>query len=136
MGESRKHIELGEIAFNYTKTIVPEYYLDLIEVDCCDQKKPSRVIGNYVPDVFYCFNNLMVIGEAKTLDDFERRHSKEQFMSYIKECSLFDGDAYLIVSVPWEIVVTAKTYFKKLTKDSEKKITIVVLNETGKDFKI
>ena len=35
----------------------------------------------YVPDLYYKYNDLIIIGEAKTENDLERVHSINQFES-------------------------------------------------------
>ena len=43
----------------------------------------TRMQEGYVPDLYYKYNDLIIIGEAKTENDLERVHSIDQFESYI-----------------------------------------------------
>ncbi len=43
----------------------------------------TRMQEGYVPDLYYKYNDLIIIGEAKTENDLERVHSINQFESYI-----------------------------------------------------
>ena len=53
------------------------------------------------PDVYYQYGDTLIIGEAKTSDDVGRLHSLQQYDSYIRKCSLFEGKAYFIAAVYW-----------------------------------
>lgn len=131
MGESRKHIDLVKTTYEYIKTIVPYDSIPFIEMDSSETSKPSRVIGNFIPDVYYCYQNILVIGEAKTIGDFDRRHSIEQYSSYLQECERFPGKSVLVLGVPWQIMITAKNYFKRWKRNKETKTIIVIINEMG-----
>ena len=78
----------------------------------------------------------MIIGEAKTINDFDRTHSRDQYDAYIKECKNFFGKSTLVVSVPWQIVATAKNYFRRLKKVFDADIQIIIINELGRPFEI
>ena len=130
--ESKEHINLVKIAYKYIEGIVSEEERQLIHCDREGYIMDIRVINNFIPDVYYYNGKEMIIGEAKTEDDFERKHSKEQFDSYIKELSYFSGKRVLVVSVPWQIEMTAKNYFYRKKKLLEYSIEIVILNDLGR----
>ena len=134
--ESQIHIDLVNVVTNYAKEIVPKEECSLICLDSAGKISPMRLFGNYVPDVFFSNGSLLIIGEAKTLDDFERGHSKEQYKSYIAECNAFSGRAILIISVPWQLMITAKNYFNRIKKCEQLSFEIVILNEIGKEIKL
>ena len=136
MSESRAHIELVEVAVEYIKTIIAPDLRALIQYDSADSVRPTKVIGNYIPDVYFWYSDQLIIGEAKTLDDFDRPHSREQYCAYIHECKDFWGQASLIISVPWQLVATAKNYFRRLKKDYNTNMSIIIINELGKHFEI
>lgn len=131
--ESQAHIELVRIAYQYISEKIEEENRPLIETDSSGSNSSFRVQGNYIPDVFYSLNGRMFIGEAKTEQDFERKHSRDQFDSYLEELSRFDGEGWLIISVPWQIVPSAKNYFKRKKNKEGIQSTIVILNELGKE---
>lgn len=134
MSESSAHQKLVNIAYNYILTLIPENNHVLIERDSPDAKKPTST-GNFIPDVFYNYDGIMVIGEAKTLDDFDRTHSKAQYEEYFNCLYQGDGEKIMVVAVPWQIVPDAKNYFRLLNKKYGMGIKIIVLNEFGrKDY--
>ena len=135
MSESRSHINLVQVAYEYIKNIVPEDKKVLIEIDSADSNKPREVDGRFIPDVQFWDDSLYIIGEAKTINDFEREHSREQYVAYIKECGNFNGKSMLVVAVPWQLVITAKNYFRRI-KCTNENFRVVILNELGGAFEI
>lgn len=136
MSESREHIDLVAVAVKYIKTIVEANLHSIIQYDSADSSRPTKVIGNYIPDVYYWHSDQLIIGEAKTINDFDRPHSRDQYVAYIKECKNFCGCAILVVSVPWQLVATAKNYFRRLKTNYNAHIAIIIINEFGKYFEI
>ena len=135
MSESRSHINLVQVAYEYIKNIVPEDKRILIEIDSADSDKPREVDGRFIPDVQFWDDSLYIIGEAKTINDFEREHSREQYAAYIKECGNFNGKSMLVVAVPWQLVITAKNYFRRI-KCTNENFRVVILNELGGTIEI
>lgn len=136
MSESRVHIELVSEAVNYVKTIIDPDLHAMIQYDSADSFRPTKVIGNYIPDVYFWHANRLIIGEAKTMNDFDRPHSRDQYTAYIKECENFFGESTLVIGVPWQLVATAKNYFRRLKKDCGTSLSIIIINELGKYFEI
>ncbi len=132
--ESQIHINLVNIAAEYIRSIVPVYEHSLIYMDTLGNNNAVRVIGNYIPDVYYNYGGKLVIGEAKTLNDFERQHSKEQFEAYMKEFLFFQGECILVVSVPWQLVITAKNYFARLRRQMGVEVNVIIINEMRRYF--
>ena len=132
--ESKAHIELVNSAMAYIKRIIPEPNHIMIQSDSSGNQSEVRVLGNYIPDIYYCGNDFVIIGEAKTLDDFERKHSKDQFNAYIEECQVFSGKSYLVIAVPWQLMFTAKNYFKREKQRKKLNFQIVIINELGKEI--
>lgn len=131
MSESRSHIDLVSIAYEYIKTLVPLDKHVLIEIDSSDTRRPTNISGRYIPDVQFWDDDIYIIGEAKTINDFDREHSRKQFEAYISECSSFYGNSYLVISVPWQLVITAKNYFIRQKTAKNFKFQIIILNELG-----
>lgn len=136
MSESRSHIDLVNVAHNFIKTLVPQDKWALIQVDSADTFRPASINGRFIPDVQFWDDNLFIIGEAKTIKDFERDHSKQQYQAYLAECKNFHGKAVLVVAVPWQIVRTAKNYFRREREKLGTYFDIYVLNELGGDSKV
>jgi hypothetical protein len=136
MSESRNHVELVAVAVEYIKTIVAPDLHAIIQYDSADSSRPTKVIGNFIPDVYYWHADRLIIGEAKTINDFDRPHSREQYDAYMKECKNFFGRSTLVVSVPWQMVAAAKNYFRRLKKELTADIQIIIINELGRHFEI
>lgn len=134
--ESQAHVDLVKRVLEYSKRIIPSETIDLIQIDSDGETCKFRTSNNFVPDIFYDFNGLMVIGEAKTYDDFERKHSLKQYEDYLETCKYYSGEAVLVIGVPWQLVAKAKNYFKRIKRNEHLEITIVIVNELGKDYKV
>ena len=132
--ESQTHINLVNIIAEYIKSIVPEEEHSLIHLDTSGNNNAVSIIGNYIPDVYYSGAGELIIGEAKTLNDFERQHSKEQFEAYMKEFFLFQGECTLVIGVPWQLVITAKNYFSRLRRQMDVDVNVIIVNEMSRCF--
>ena len=109
MGESNKHKVLVEYALRFIKDSVGEELSYFIETDIND--------GRPLPDVFFEYNGVMFIGEAKTSDDILREHSINQYYSYLKKCSLNQGHATFVLAVPLEDRARANNILGKIKKE-------------------
>ena len=134
--ESQAHIDLVNIALQFIKTTIPAENHELIQMDSAGSYSVMKVIGNYVPDIYYNYAGKLIIGEAKTINDFERAHSQNQFDAYVNECELFKGETLIVVSVPWQLVATAKNYFRRIKTRKKISTRFVVINEIGRCFEI
>lgn len=129
--ESQAHIDLVKIIYEYVINLVDEERRCLITMDSLGQNSNVHVINNFVPDVFYSFNKLMIIGEAKTELDFDRKHSQQQYEAYIKECAIFEGRSILIIGVPWQVSASARNYFRRKKNNNEIDFEVVIIDEMG-----
>ena len=132
--ESKEHIELVKVAYQYISSQLSDLDRPLISTDSDGNLSSYRVQGNYIPDVYYSDTSFMYIGEAKTEKDFGRKHSQEQFLSYIRELKLFSGKGVLVISIPWQLVATAKNYFRRLKMKEKCNTQVVILNELEQVF--
>lgn len=131
--ESQAHINLVNRAMAYVRKVVPKEEHILIHNDSSGNNSEVRVLGNYVPDVYYCNNDFMIIGEAKTIEDFDRKHSRDQYDAYIEECQVFEGRSCIVIAIPWQLTMTAKNYFKRIKQKRNLNIPIVIIDELGKE---
>ncbi|HYF83755.1 MAG TPA: hypothetical protein VEB00_12090 [Clostridia bacterium] len=132
MGESIQHIKMIHNIMHIVSEIVPEKFRGFILLDISEsQEKPPKTAEGYRPDLYYCHNDIMVIGEAKTSFDFERKHSKQQYLSYMKACSMFEGTAYLIIAVPWTECRSAKNMLRRMKSNNEFDLNIKVIDDVG-----
>lgn len=102
MSESVQHQRLVNDIIKYVELFVGQDRKCFIASDAADATMLSPITAEgFRPDVFYQYKDIMIIGEAKTSNDVGKVHSKLQYESYIKKCSLFNGDAYFIAAVYW-----------------------------------
>ena len=137
MAESRNHLELVQVALKYIKGIISSEMSKLIQIDSPDTKRPE-MIDRFIPDILLEEDSLLIIGEAKTIKDLERKHSLDQYEAYLRKCQSFIGDKYIVISVPWQITRTAKNLFRSLKNkySIDVNVKIVVINELGENSKI
>lgn len=129
MSESQKHMDLVMLAADYIIETVPESGKPFVEVDTPSSNQPYYVEA-FRPDVYYEYNGQLIIGEAKTINDFERTHSRLQFKAYMEKCYEYSGSATLVVSVPWQLMNTARNYLRAYKKSHGDKVQMVVLTDT------
>lgn len=133
MAESSTHMSYVKKIFEYVKQIVPENNMSLILIDSPDSiENPIPVIHGFRPDLSYKINDVLIIGEAKTDDDVDRRHSLEQYYSYLKEAEAFDGKSYIVFCVSWKMFGTLKNHLRVIRRqNSFCKSEVIVLNDKG-----
>lgn len=132
MPESQSHIDfvkkLGEVAVQIlNESQLPFLYLD----DPLSEAKPPRTSGNFVPDMFFKDQNLMMIGEAKTAEDVDRKHSLSQYENYFDDLFSFNGRSVIVFSVPWYTKNTIKNIARRLRLKRKTTIEIYVITEIG-----
>lgn len=82
--ESKKHHNLVKMILNYSGKI-SGVESKLIQSDIFEiNGNVTKMKEGYIPDIYYNFNNIVIIGEAKTSKDIDCQHSMLQFDSYIK----------------------------------------------------
>lgn len=102
MSESAQHQKLVMEIIEYVEALVGQDKKCFISSDVADGMSISPLTAEgFRPDVYYQYGDLLIIGEAKTSDDVGRLHSRQQYDSYIRKCSLFEGKAYFIAAVYW-----------------------------------
>jgi len=77
---------------------------------------PCRIEG-FIPDVYAKLINSSreIIGEAKTANDLDSKHTEKQLAAFLKLCSRNDG-MILVLAVPWDLVRYTRSlveYWKK-----------------------
>ena len=118
MGESKDHQQLVEILVEYVKDSVGVDLCCFIQSDASDEYTISpQTDEGFRPDVFFEYNGRLIIGEAKTENDISRRHSIEQYYSYLKKCAQYHGKAEYVMAVPWMGQAEANNIIKKISKE-------------------
>ena len=132
MSESAQHQQLVRLIIEDIIGEVGPSNTALVTTDAVDGfALPPLTNEGFRPDVYYLFDNRMIIGEAKTSDDIDRLHSRSQYESYIKKCSLFQGSATFIMAVPWMDHATAHNIIRKIRKQYPGDYTIKILDGIG-----
>ena len=132
MAESFQHQQLVRLLRSDALKLIPSGCEGLIQQDTPDSLSlPAKTIEGFRPDIYYCFEDLLIIGEAKTADDVERRHSRAQYEAYLKECAKFQGKAFLIIAVPWLERATANNIVQNLKKKTPGNYTTKILEWIG-----
>lgn len=131
MSESLNHNNLVKKVFEKVKNIIPETELCFLKADLFECEKPSLVYGSYIPDVAYCNNGLLIIGEAKTLNDYNTEHSYSQYESYFHECKLYPGNSIIIICLPWNLFLSAQNHFKLLKRKYDVNTKVIIMSDNG-----
>ena len=94
-------------------------------------RSPPVLLSEHRPDVYLDYNNILFIGEAKTKNDVFSRHSQEQYNSYLKYCSMYTGNSYLSIIVPWDFLRSIKNYLKNIKIKQQLNVNIIIYNDLG-----
>lgn len=132
MGESAKHVDLINLMKNRICSNEEVDAALILVDDPTDRKNVPPTINGYKPDLYYDFNDLLVIGEAKTKDDLLNEHTKSQIETYIKLCANYTGNSRLYLAVPWMESVLANNLIKKISKKLGVSVTYFVVDELQK----
>ena len=119
MGESKNHIQLVDDIYKWvSQSLFNESGISIL-VDRPESRPGERppIINGFIPDLYVenAPNELLVIGEAKTYKDLERKHSREQFEAFLKKCKTYERSIF-VAAVPWDYVNLAKSILKNLKK--------------------
>lgn len=117
MSESMQHQNLVSLIIENIEKIVGKDKSCFIESDIADGRPlPQLTQEGFRPDVTFQYDNQLIIGEAKSSNDVDTEHSKLQYESYIRKCSLFQGSALLIIAVPWTEYATVYNIINRIRK--------------------
>lgn len=136
MGESIIHKQFIDKIYRYSLKIIPINHSKLILIDGNENllfKETPPIINGYRPDLYYEFNSLLIIGEAKTKNDYSTKHSLNQYKEYLRYCSNFDGESYMILCCPWMCTSDLRIIVNKIKKNYKKEINIIILDEISGD---
>ena len=133
MAESSKHIEYVELIYNFLrKDMLPESEHIYVSVDSPFKEDcPPHVCNNFRPDVYYCHGDKLIIGEAKTDDDYCRPHSIKQYCSYFEECAPYGADSIIVLSGSWRISASFANLIRNLKREHNFSTKVFVINEMG-----
>lgn len=132
MAESIVHINYVRKIAEYTSAIIPVELIPHLLIDLPESyRKPDRTIGNFLPDLYYKDLKYLIIGEAKTENDIDRKHSINQYKSYIEEASLFHGEKHILICTSLYSYARIKNLIKKLKLELNTTAKFHLLNDLG-----
>ncbi|MBR0340891.1 MAG: hypothetical protein IJH64_01300 [Oscillospiraceae bacterium] len=131
MSESAQHAQLVQIIINHVQQTLGDNSILLLTDKADNHGLPPMMEEGFRPDVFYEFSHQLIIGEAKTSNDVDRDHSRYQYESYIKKCQLFDGEASLVIAVPWTEHITVANILKRIQRKYPGNYNITILDGIG-----
>ena len=111
--------------------MIPSEQGGFVYVDKPDSAYKPPLVGNFRPDLYFCADNKLIIGEAKTIEDFERPHSKEQYKTYLQECKSYKGDSLLILCSSWVVSLSYKTLIKSIKRQYGFNTKVLIISEEG-----
>lgn len=131
MPESASHAKLVS---SLVQWIAATYFAGdtgAILVDSPTSNGKPPVVGGFVPDAFVDAGKIMVIGEAKTWQDVESRHTRDQLCAFLQWCRL-DEQAVLVMAVPWPVTRLAAMILRSLQrKHGCESVRTVILDKLG-----
>ncbi len=74
-------------------------------------------VGGYFPDVFARETSAtpLIVGEAKTAHDLERKHSILQIGAFLQHCACYPQSLF-VLAVPWYVVRCGRSLLAHLQK--------------------
>ena len=117
MPESHEHMALvaklrSHIAEHFCSGLDARILIDSA-ISASNARPPS--LEGHVPDAYLALDTSgrVVIGEAKTMGDFDTSHSQAQIVAFLKRCGREDGSTF-ILAVPWPIQAFAAAHLRNL----------------------
>ena len=111
MGESSSHIRLVDQLVSWILHQLLDGDDGYMMIDHPNSKANERPpkIGGFIPDVYVpsAAGKRLIIGEAKTGRDLERKHSLDQLVAFLRVCSQAENPVF-VLAVPWDMVRLAQ----------------------------
>lgn len=132
MSESNIHIKYVCMLEKQVKNMInKDNYVHILIDSPYSKNYPPLIMNNFRPDLYYNYDNILIIGEAKTDDDFNRSHSIQQYISYFQECLTFRGKAVIILSGSWKISSAWANLMRNIRRNGKFISRVVIINELG-----
>lgn len=135
MAESGMHMNLVRNIVEYISKmsyVMPE----LIESDLPEySSRTTQALNRFFPDVYYCDNSSIIIGEAKTDNDINNQHTICQLDAYISHLSIFKLRRQLILSGSFYAFPELKNLIlRKKRKENINNIEFHIISPLHKPF--
>lgn len=126
MAEGTQHRSYVKQLYNFIINLVPSKNKGLIIVDNEGFSHPIPIFDSVIPDISYYFGNEMILGEAKSMNDYDRPHSIRQYRAYVSTCEAFEGNATFILYLHWDTFLNAQKLIRKMLPKPHKAEYIIV----------
>lgn len=114
--ESEAHKQFVRNAVNYIKRTFDleenQMLIDLGEPGMT----PPKVIDGFRADIYVHTSKYIIIGEAKTDNDINNKHTAAQLASYITEVKTFNLERHIIMSCSWGAYATMRNFLRNFRK--------------------
>lgn len=133
MAESAAHMEYVRNIVNYMEIKFQCSTNGILLTDLPETaERPDPVINGFIPDVLYMSKDYYIIGEAKTVNDVDNWHTKEQVRSYIEQLKTSHREKHLFLCTTWTSSRTFKNLIIRLRKEiSTTDIIVHLMDENG-----
>jgi hypothetical protein len=135
MSESIEHQNLVNMLIEYiiNSELCRDTAYILMDLPTSNSNSKPPIVNGYRPDIYIETSRIKIIGEAKTYSDAERKHSINQYKSYMEDCEKSEVDAYFIVSTTWEIQTSIRNMLNHFKKSlGLYKVHVVVISQLTK----
>lgn len=116
MAESKEHKLFVQNAVEYIerKFDVPR---QMMAVDLDDfLHKPPKSIDGFRADIYVATPDYVIIGEAKTDNDINNKHTMAQLAAYVKELKTYDQERHLVMSCSWHSYAMMRNFIRNFRK--------------------
>ena len=133
MTESEEHSNLVSLLHSYIADRFCRGDKYRVLTDSIARHSPARPpsIDGYIPDAYVMLDGSgkVIIGEAKSLADFENSHTEAQVIAFLKRCRLVQ-DSTLVLAVPWPIERLAETWVRSLrAREQLSQVQVTILSD-------
>ena len=131
MAESSAHKKLIEFMVLRINKMAPKKN-GIFMIDSEDTPLPISVNGGIFPDAYYCDGDVLILGEAKTINDVDRKHSIHQYEKYIETIESFEGLGIFVLCVHWDTFLMAQKIIRRMLPENRVG-TYIILSSNGKE---
>ena len=115
-----------------SKSLIPSDLWSFIHLDTITSTKiPPPLCSEHRPDLFFEYNSLLVVGEAKGKADFQRNRCIKQYHSFLRVCDEHGKNSHFILGIPWDEYRAAKNFLRQFRNSYSELINIIVVSENG-----
>ena len=132
MAESAVHMEYVKQLWDYVKgMLTSDEHVHILVDTPSSSYLPPAVVNNYRPDLYYNHDLYLIIGEAKTDEDFDRPHSVSQYKAYFDECQSFMGMSIVVFSCSWRVSSSFANLVRNIRRLGSYRTKVYIINELG-----